>query len=237
MILNRVVGKVISLIKDDKYNLDLNLTIFQLMIISFQRFKQIVRGVKIKLLASKCKGIIFLGKNVVIQHGYLIAAKKGLILEDNVQINALSKKGLKFGANVSLGKQTIIACTGVIADLGVGIEIGNNTGINAQCYLGGQGGIKIGNDVIIGPGVKIFSENHNFNSPDLVIRKQGVNRKGVIIEDNCWIGAGSIILDGVTIKSGSIIAAGSVVTKDTLANSIAAGIPAKVIKSRINNGN
>jgi acetyltransferase-like isoleucine patch superfamily enzyme len=54
----------------------------------------------------------------------------------------------------------------------------------------------------------------------------------VIIEDDCWVGANSIILPGVTIGQGSIIAAGSVVTKDVEAFSIVGGVPAKKIKDR-----
>lgn len=62
---------------------------------------------------------------------------------------------------------------------------------------------------------------------------QGCNEKGIVIENDVWIGANSVITDGVTIKMGSIIAAGAVVTKDTELNSINAGVPSKIIKFRI----
>ena len=60
-----------------------------------------------------------------------------------------------------------------------------------------------------------------------------VTKKFVKIEDDCWIAANSIILAGVTIGKGSVIAAGSVVTKDVPAYSVVAGVPAKIIKSRL----
>lgn len=126
----------------------------------------------------------------------------------------------------------VLSCTGVIANKGVGIVIGNNSAVGAQSFLGGQGGIVIGNDVIMGPQVKIFSENHNYALPDMLIRKQGESRKGVVIGDNCWVGAGAIILDGVTLAEGCVIAAGAVVTKSMPANSVVAGVPAKVIQTR-----
>jgi acetyltransferase-like isoleucine patch superfamily enzyme len=61
---------------------------------------------------------------------------------------------------------------------------------------------------------------------------QGETRQGIVIENDCWIGAGAIILDGVRIESGAIVAAGSVVTKDVPAFAIVAGSPARIIKQR-----
>jgi len=177
-------------------------------------------------------GMIFCGRKVIVQHGYQFKAGRNLILEEGVHINALSEYGIVAGNNVTIAKYAILTCTGVIANKGMGIQIGNNSAIGAQSFLGGQGGIKIGNDVIMGPHVKVFSENHNYEHPTILIRKQGESRKGVVIDDNCWIGAGVIILDGVSIAKGCIVAAGSIVTKSIPENSIVMGIPAQVMKSR-----
>ncbi len=112
------------------------------------------------------------------------------------------------------------------------ITIGNFTGINMNCWISGGGGIKIGNNVLIGPNVIIHSANHNFSKTDVLIKDQGHSFKEVIIEDDVWIGAGAIILPGVKIKRGSVIGAGSIVTKDIPEYSIAVGNPAKVKKQR-----
>ena len=93
-----------------------------------------------------------------------------------------------------------------------------------------EGKIIIGDNVIIGPSVKIFSENHLFTDSTKLIRNQGVKRKGVIIHEGAWIGSGALILDGVHIGKNSIIAAGSVVTKNVDDFSIYAGNPAKFFK-------
>ena len=66
----------------------------------------------------------------------------------------------------------------------------------------------------------------------MYIKEQGVNSKGIVIEDNVWIGASATILDGVTISKGAVIAAGSVVNKNVDKYAIVAGVPAKVIGSR-----
>ena len=84
----------------------------------------------------------------------------------------------------------------------------------------------------MGSMVTIFSENHNYERLSLPIRKQGESRKGIIIEDDCWIGAGSTILNGVTVGQGSVIAARLVVTKDVESFSVVAGVPAQLIKRR-----
>ncbi|MBT2724003.1 acyltransferase [Bacillus sp. ISL-46] len=100
-------------------------------------------------------------------------------------------------------------------------------------YIGPAGYISIGNNVMLGPNVSMSSENHIYINTEKPIKEQGVERKGIFIEDDCWIGTGAIILDGVRIGRGSVVAAGSVVTKDIPPYSIVAGIPAKIIKSRI----
>lgn len=227
------VEKIIARLKNDaSYKLDDSYSGRQLFYIVYYRFFQVCRGFFLKATITS-SGMIFCGRRVVIQHGYQFSAGKNLILEDGVQINALSEKGIVAGDNVTIAKYAILTCTGVIANKGIGIVIGNNSAVGAQSFLGGQGGITIGNDVIMGPHVKVFSENHNYDHPLTVIRKQGESRKGVFIGDNCWIGAGVIILDGVSISNGCIIAAGSVVTDSIPENSVVAGVPGRVIKSRV----
>lgn len=231
--MKKIIESIIrKLKKDPNYSLDKNYTVRELFTIGRIRFWQIVRGFKKKIAIGESNGLIFCGRRVTIEFGYQIKSGSNLILEDNVNLNALSESGIALGNNVTVAKNSVLQCTGVIANKGVGIVIGNNSAIGADSYLGGQGGIQIGNDVIMGPGVKIFSENHNYRDSSLVIRKQGVTRSGVKINNNCWIGAGVIILDGVEIGSGCVIAAGSVVTKLIPPNSIVAGIPAKIIKNR-----
>ena len=112
------------------------------------------------------------------------------------------------------------------------LKIGDNVSINRRSLIHAGGGVEIANNVLIGPGVVIYSQNHNFHQKDININIQGFNTEVVIINENVWIGARSIILPGVTIGSNSIIGAGSVVKKDVEANTIVAGNPAKFIRYR-----
>jgi len=229
-----MIEKLIKILKNDpNYKWDSAYSTRDLFNVSMHRAIQVIRGVFLKPFLKKSSGLLFVGRNVKVRHGYQLTAGKNLILEDHVSINALSTNGIKLGDHVSIARDSILLCTAIISIKGTGITIGNRTGINARAYLAGQGGIIIGDDVIIGPNVQIFSENHNYSDPSMVIKDQGFTKKPVTIGNNCWLGAGVIILGGVTIGDGCVIAAGSVVTKSAEANSIIAGIPAKVIKSRI----
>ncbi len=175
---------------------------------------------------------LFVGAYVRLRYPQLISVGRSVIIEDYVFIDALSHNGVQFGDNVTIAKFSTIQCTGVIRNVGVGITIGNDSAVGAYSFLGAQGGIRIGNNVIMGPRVNFHSENHNYQDVTVPIRLQGETRRGIIVDDNCWIGAGSIILDGVHIYSGCVVAAASVVTQDMPPNSVIAGIPARVIKQR-----
>ena len=112
------------------------------------------------------------------------------------------------------------------------LEIGDNVSINRRSVIHAGGGVKIADNVLVGPGVVIYSQNHNFHQKDININLQGYNTEAVIINENVWVGAQSIILPGVTIGTNSIIGAGSVVKKDIEADTIVAGNPAKFIRYR-----
>lgn len=228
-----LLEKLIRILKNDPdYKWESRYSIRDLTVVSGRRSVQMLRGLFLRPFLKNSAGLLFIGSGVKISHAYQLSTGKNMIIEDHVYINALSENGIVIGNNVSIARDSILICTGVIAQKGAGITIGAGTGINARAYFSGQGGIKIGADVIFGPEVKIFSENHNYSSPEQTIKAQGVSRIGVIIGDNCWIGAGATILDGVTIGSGCVIAAGSVVNRSIPENSIAAGVPAKIIKNR-----
>lgn len=111
-------------------------------------------------------------------------------------------------------------------DCGKNIHIGKNVFINSGCRFQDQGGIYIGDGALIGHNVVIATLNHCF-APE---HRQDLIPSPVHIGKGVWIGSGSIILPGISIGDNAVIGAGSVVTRDVDANTIAAGNPARVIR-------
>ena len=111
-------------------------------------------------------------------------------------------------------------------DCGKNITVGKNVFINACCKFQDQGGITIGNGVLIGHNVTLATLNHD-ERPQF---RQNIYPKSIKIGDNVWIGSNATILGGVTIGNGAIIGANALVTHDVAENTIVAGIPAKILR-------
>ena len=112
-------------------------------------------------------------------------------------------------------------------DYGYNIECGENVFFNVNCVVLDSAKVKIGSNVLFGPGVHIYTATHPLNKLE---RREFEFAKPITIGEDCWIGGQVVICPGVTIGSGSVIGAGSVVTKDIPENSLAVGNPAKVIR-------
>jgi acetyltransferase-like isoleucine patch superfamily enzyme len=203
------------------------------MITYYYLFFFFIRGLWMRLRIKSAKGLLLVGKNVRIFYPKNLQVGYNTIIEDGAEINCLSQQGIKLGNRVTIGKYAIIRPSNIYGGpIGEGLTMGDNSNIGPYNYIGCSGKITIGNNVMLAPRVSIYAENHVFDHPELLIRDQGVEKKEVIIEDDCWIAANSIILAGVTIGQGSVVAAGSVVTENVPAYSVVAGVPAKFIKSR-----
>ena len=210
--MKRFIEKMLSRMKGFDYRLDEGITGGQFLGVLFQRGIMALRGMVGRLRLKKCGKILFLGKRVKIQ------------CPGNLTLGS--------GCTFTLGRNGIVECTGVYTELGEGLSIGDNVGISPNAFLSVRGELSIGSDTIIGPGVSIITENHNFDRLDIPVRLQGANRKGIRIGKNVWIGANVTILDGVTIGDNAILAAGCVVTRDVAGNGIYGGVPAKLIRMR-----
>lgn len=226
----KLVSKIISKIKHREYEIDEAITTGDLLMTVIDRMLMVVRGMYHKALLKKSRGIVFVGKNVKIRSHHNISCGGGITIEDGCFINAMCKKGVAIGNNFSIGKNSIIECTGVIRELGEELVIGDDVGIAANAFISVRGKVVIGSKTIFGPGVKLFSENHKFDNPDIPIFLQGATRRGITVGEDCWIGANVVILDGVHIGNRVIVAAGAVVNEDVPDNTIVGGVPAKVLK-------
>ena len=138
------------------------------------------------------------------------------------------------GGRVIVGRNTVLDIGAVLRAGGGFIRIGDDCSVNPYCVLiGSNEGLIIGNGVRIAAHSAIIATNHIFKDASKYIYLQGNSSKGIIIEDDVWIGAGAKILDGVITRKGTVVAAGAVVTKSTESYSIVAGLPAKKISSRL----
>lgn len=196
-------------------------------------FSYVLRRLRGALSFPFRRGVVFLGSRCALQGKSKIYFRGPLNVGDGCIINAVSREGVVFGANVSLQRQVAIECTGSMQHLGRGVVIGSNVGIGSLSFLGAAGGIRIGDDTIIGNFVSFHAENHNFASLDLPIHRQGVKWQGIEIGRDCWIGAKVTILDGARVGDHCVIAAGAVVKAGEYpAKSVLAGVPARVVATR-----
>lgn len=187
-----------------------------------------------KPLLGQSDGPLFVGRRVRLSGLSGIRHHGRLVIEDGAEVQGLARRGLVFGADVSIGSGAMIRPSSYYGgDIGEGLVMGDRSSIAAGCFIGCSGFITIGDDVMLAPGVHLYSENHVFDDRHSTIKSQGVERGTLTIGDNCWLASGVIVTSDVTIGSGVVVAAGSVVTTDLPNDTIAAGVPARVIRSRV----
>ena len=170
----------------------------------------------------------YVARSAVIYHKQLRLGAN-IFIDDRVVLFQREHGGaIEVGDRVQIFRDTIIE-TGE----GASLFVGDDSSIHPRCSLHANvASIRIGSGVLIGPNVAIYSYDHGVE-PARSIRAQPLTSKGdVEIGDESWLGVGVIVLSGVRIGKGAVIGAGSVVTHDIPEFSIAAGIPAKVVKLR-----
>jgi acetyltransferase-like isoleucine patch superfamily enzyme len=123
--------------------------------------------------------------------------------------------------------ESVAIFTPLYINYGKHTRIGKNVFINFDCTFLDLGGITIEDNVQIAPKVSLLSEGHSVSSEN----RQSLMVGHIHIKKNAWIGANATILPGVTIGENAVVAAGAVVSKDVPDNTIAGGIPAKIIKT------
>jgi len=173
------------------------------------------------------------GKRVVIYPSAIIPNPLSLFLADGVHLLDHSFFCTYFDGQIHIGANSIINSYARLSTYEGNIEIGQDSTLNEFSMINcAKGGVKIGNGVRIGAHTVIFASNHTSEDREIPIWQQGLTSEGVTIHDGVWIGSNVMILDGIEIGEGSIIGAGAVVTKNIPPYSIAAGVPAKVLRQR-----
>lgn len=178
------------------------------------------------LLERVGKGSVF-GTGVVIRSPGRIAIGNRVMIDDHVVLDAKGVTSkIELGDQILVGRNTILSCNEAI------IRVGNFVSIGPFCFFACKGLIEIGSNVSIGSGTHLMAGSHAFDDPDMPIIQQARTAKGIIVEDNVWIGTGAKVLDGVTVGRNSIVGAGAVVSKDVPAWTVVLGNPARVVEKR-----
>lgn len=225
--INKCTNKLLK--RDLPFSEEIPLT--YLLSICMERFFMLLRGIFCFGLKKKGK-VLFIGRNVKIHCKSKLSLGYGVTLQNQVLINALSREGITLEDNVSIGMRSMIKTSGSLTSIGKGFYMGHDSAMGNDCFIGAAGGVKIGSYVAIGQNVRFHSENHDFRDRKKKICEQGVSNKGIEVGDDCWIGAGAVLLDGVHVGNGCVIGANTLVNKDIPDYAIAVGNPVKIIGYR-----
>lgn len=155
---------------------------------------------------------------------------KGVYIDKYCRLGA-SKATIELGNNNRLFQRAVLNTYVSSAVKGEGIVTGSQCVIGVNAVLGaGNGGLYIGNNVLIGPNVVIATGGHDYNRVDLTAIEQSYKGSPISIGDNVWIGSSAVVLGGVTIGEHSVIAAGTVVTKDVEPYTVFGGEAGRTIR-------
>lgn len=172
------------------------------------------------------------GNNIVIRHSKKIILGNNVIIDDNVLLDAKGSEnsGITLKDDVFIGRNSIISCKGGEIIL----EERANVGFNCEIFSSNK--VVIGKDNLIAAYTYVVGGgNYKLERTDIPINQQPdfEGKGGVITEEDVWLAAHVVLLDGTKIGKGSVVAAGAVVSGEIPPYSIAGGVPAKVIKSRV----
>jgi acetyltransferase-like isoleucine patch superfamily enzyme len=142
-------------------------------------------------------------------------------------IQVLGADQIAIGSGVLIGPGSMLAVHMPQAR----IEIGDGTDMTGYCVLSAVSHVRVGRNVLFGRNVHVADHRHGFSTPDVPVRLQPLeDPRPVSIEDGAWLGQNVMILPGVTIGAGAVVGANSVVREAVPPRSVAAGMPARVIR-------
>lgn len=222
----------LSVLKNQNYHLDRSIPPDFLAGTMLRRFSWLLRGATRCLLFQRKFAFVFMAPKVNLRNARNVRFGKGVTLERGVIIDGLSREGIELGDNVMIGPYSVIRAS-VLSNLGSSIRIGKGSSVDAYSYIGAAGSITIGENVIMGQHISFHAENHVYDRVDIPIKYQGTIREGIVIGDDCWVGANTTFLDGACVGTGCVIGACSLVRGKIPPYSVAVGAPARILRSRL----
>lgn len=224
--------KLASGLKGRNYEIDSAIPLGSVSSYMLRRLTWLARGGMKTFFLRWSPQLVFLGPGARLLNARGVHFGRGVTLGTGALVDGLSRDGVHLGDGVSIGPYSILRCTMGLSQIGAGIWIGRNSSMDAFAFVGAGGGVRVGENVLMGQHVSFHAENHGFERIDVPIKDQGVTRSGIIVEDDCWIGSNVTFLDGAHVGRGSVIGAGSVITGSIPPLSVAVGIPARAVRKR-----
>lgn len=190
------------------------------------------RGVQAARGLATWRRLSFRGAGVRVRCAERLVVEPFAAIGEGSLVDASGRRGVRLGRGAKLGRRVIVTTTSQLGKQGVGLTLGDFTGIGDYAHLGCSGGVTFGTNVIAGPYLTCHSQEHLTDDLHTPIRLQGTREAEVVVGDDVWIGARVTLLAGSRVGDGCIIAAGSVVRGEFPPRSVIGGVPARVLKTR-----
>lgn len=188
----------------------------------------VLRRLAYRLILGKVGRNVSFGQGIVLRHPGKIRIGDDVVVDDYVLLDAKGEgnHGIDVGSGAFLGRGSILSCKN--GDIVLGDHA--NVGFHSEIFSGSS--VRVGRHALFAAYTYLVGGGHEFDRADVPVIEQARASKGIVLGDNVWLGTGAKVLDGVTIGSNVVVGANAVVTGDLGDGVIAAGIPAKVLRSR-----
>jgi len=179
------------------------------------------------ILGAVGRNVVF-GQGVTLRHPGKIRLGDDVVVDDLVLLDAKgeSNHGIDIGSGVFLGRGTILSCKN--GD----ILLGDRSNLGFHCEIFSGSSVKVGRHGLFAAYAYLVGGGHEWERLDVPVLEQGRSSKGITLGDDVWLGTGAKVLDGVSVGSRVVVGANAVVNQDLPDGVVAAGIPAKVLRSR-----
>ncbi len=179
------------------------------------------------LLGAVGRNVVF-GQGVVLRHPRKIRLADDVAVDDLVLLDAkgTGNHGIDIGHGVFLGRGTILCCKD--GD----IVLGDHTNLGFHCEVFSGSRVTVGRHGLFAAYVYLVGGGHEFERADVAVIEQARSSKGITLGDNVWLGTGAKVLDGVRLGSNVVVGANGVVTSDLPDGAVAAGVPARILRTR-----
>jgi acetyltransferase-like isoleucine patch superfamily enzyme len=164
---------------------------------------------------------------IIVDKGSKIMIGHSVEFRRSIEIRAHGNSQITIGDKTRIDRGVRILSTNTAT-----IQVGEGTRIGLYSVLNGGDSISIGNKVLISGFVYLQTSLHEYASKDQNVQDQGYRHAGIVLEQDCWLGAHVVVLPGIKIGRGSVVGSNAVVTKNIEQYTVVAGVPAKSIKER-----